>query len=559
MFDSTRLYRDSVLRHYSGADIVDLDTIRLASSGGGLYTSSNGITLTSSNFKLGGVLTENTSIGAGGYTFSLNNKVYNNTSQRWNEYTDTVNILVNSSKFLHNFHVPSVSSALGTYPNFFAGYKAGNSLAGKGYANTGIGTSSMESMNSDSSAASSNTAVGYQTLKPMVYGLRNVAIGTGAMSGCSAGTFGAPVTANVAVGHHAYRQGIGNYNIAIGASALEDMTTSLTDIIGIGQNALKVNTASFNIGIGYQAGAATTSGGKNTYIGWGSAQSSTTPTENTFVGYLTGGNAVGTSGYNTVVGSEAGKSMIGANTNCFFGRRAGGAITSGISNIYIGNNSGMNGTVDATTGSLNICIGNATSVSAVGASNELNIGNAIFGQNVGGTGTVFTTPRLCFGKRASTANSVLDMGISTLPIILPKSASTPTVGLETAMMYYNSNTNGIDFYSGTSTFVPISKIKPMSIVTSSSGVSANASVYKTTLNATSNAITQTIPTPSAAYGNWELVFQIIGASVNAVTFNIPSSSYVNGVTGATSFNAANGAEVKCSTDVTGSVWIITNK
>lgn len=559
MFDSTRLYRDSVLRHYSGADIVDLDTIRLTSSGGGSYTSSNGITLTSSNFKLGGNLTENTSIGSGGYTFSLNNKVYNNTSQRWNEYTDTVNVTLNAYKFLHTTSLAGGGHL--TNSNLFLGRGAGQSVAStdSAAACTGIGTEALNSLNSATNAAgSSNTAVGYRALKLMRYGVRNTVVGTVAMGDCAVGTLARPLTANIAIGHHAYRQGASDYNIAIGASAMENANDDFTDIIAIGQYAMQEDSASFNIGIGYQAGKLTKNGGKNVFLGWNSGALGVASEKNFYGGYYSGYNILGV-GANVAIGSGAMQGGSGAtgNTDVAIGQNAFNAVTTGSRNVFIGNNSGANGTVNVTTGSDNIVIGNATSISAVGANNELNLGNALFGQNFGGTATTFIVPRLTFGKRSTTANATIDMGLSALPIILPKSASTPTVGLETAMTYYNTNTDCIEFYSGVGGFTPIVKVTPTSVVTSNTGIAVNANVYKTVLNATSNTITQTIPAASSSYKNHELVFLVINSSVNATTFSIPSSSYVNGVTGATSFVAANGAEVKCSCD--GSVWYITNK
>ena len=512
-----------------------------SSGGGGSYTASNGIGISGSVIKLGGNLTENTFVGSGNYNLSFNNKTYNNTSQRSNLFSDTIIFTLYGSKYFHHTHVPSVSSVSGTYPNLFLGFKAGNTLAGKGYANTAIGTSSMESMNSDSSAASSNTAIGYQTLKPMVYGLRNVVIGTGAMSGCATGTFGAPITANTAIGHHAYRQGVGNYNIAIGASALEDMTTNVTDIIGIGQNALKVNTASFNIGIGYQAGAATTSGGKNTYIGWGCGQLNTTPTENTHLGYLAGGSGIGTSGYNTYIGSRAGAGTTGGNTNVAVGRESLGSLTTGVGNVAIGNNAAQTG-----NWSNSIIIGRTINVTA---SYELNIGGALYGASI-----YSTTPRFALGKVAGT-NSTFDMGGCTLPIILPKTGTTPSVGLESAMLYYNTNTNNIDFYDGSS-WNAIQKEQPITTTTSASGISwASSTTPQIVLDASLNAITQTIPSHSSVYKGWVVRFKIIFASVNAVTFSVQSAAVVNGVSGATSFSPANGKVVEVTND--GTQFIIT--
>lgn len=57
-----------------GTDQTSLQTVlnNLNSSGGGSYTSNNGLTLTGSNFQLGGTLVQNTTITAGSNAFQLN-------------------------------------------------------------------------------------------------------------------------------------------------------------------------------------------------------------------------------------------------------------------------------------------------------------------------------------------------------------------------------------------------------------------------------------------------------------------------------------------------------
>lgn len=530
--------------------------------GGGSYTSSNGITLSGSDFKLGGLQTENTSIGGGNYDLSFNNKVFNSTSRRFNLYSDTISFTLSGFRFLHTTSLPGGGHLANN--NLFIGWKAGNSTLAtdSSIAITAIGTEALYSLQSPTNAAgSSNTALGYKTARNMRYGVRNVVLGAVAMGDCAVGTLGAPLTGNIAIGHHAYRQGASNYAIAIGASAMEHANDNFTDIIGIGQYAMMEDSASFNIGIGFCAGMNTKGGGKNVFLGWNSGASGISSEKNFYGGYYSGFNILGV-GDNVAIGAGAmqGGSGATANTTVAIGNNAFSAATSGSRNIFIGNNAGSNGIVNATTGNDNIVIGNTASISAPGANNELNIGNALFGQNFGGTSTVFKIPTLRFGARSTTANSVLDMGLSTLPIILPKSSSRPSVGLETAMMYYNTTSDIVEVNSGTGGSVPIVKEHPISSATSATGF--NMTTYSThqdkvvmILDATSNAITQTIPSASSSYTNTKIEFLITNDGVNAVSFSVPVGTVYNSIVGSTSFTAVD--VVTCYCD--GSKWIITNK
>lgn len=520
-----------------------------AGGGGGSYTASNGIGISGSVIKLGGVLTQATSVGGGNYDFSFNNKVYNNTSQRINIYTDTISFTLNGSRFLHT---TSNGGGGWNYGNMWMGFGAGQTFGASstGYANTGFGRYVMRYLDGTSATAASNAAFGNGSMESMTVGMLNTSVGVASMG------LVLNSTGIVAVGHHAGLKATGSNNsVFVGRSAGDSCTA--IEIVAVGHYALAKNSGLYNTSIGTYSGYESTIGTKNTHVGWSAGRNNTTPTENTLVGYLAGGVGVGTSGYNTCIGTESGRNITSGNTNTLIGRLTGYNINSGVGNVMIGNNAGANGIVNITTGSNNICIGNNTSISAVGASNELNIGNSIFGQNMTPSSTSFTTPRLSFGKRATTANSTLDMGLCSLPIILPKTGTKPSVGLETAMLYYNTNTNNIDYYDGNS-WSPIQKEQPTTTVTSAGGTSwGSDTTPQVILNATSNSITQTIPAHNADYKNWVVQFSIINAASNTVTFNIPSSAYLNGVSGSTSFNAANGNVVTVTND--GTQWIITNK
>ena len=508
--------------------------INTGSGGGGSYTSSNGITLSGSDFKLGGLLTENTSIGGGTYTLSLNNKTYNNTSQRINLYSDTVSFNLNGSRFLHT---TSNGGGGWTYGNMFLGYQCGQAFGNSstGYANTGFGRMVLKSLDGTNSTAASNAAFGNGSMENMTVGTLNTAAGVASMGSALSGT------GIVAVGHHAGLKSTGaNNSVFIGRSSGDSCTA--IESVGVGHYTLAKNSGLYNTSIGTYSGYESTTGTKNTHLGWSAGKNNTIPTENTLIGYLAGGTGVGTSGYNTYIGSRAGASTTGGNTNVAVGRESLFALTTGLGNVAIGNNAAQTG-----NWSNSIIIGRTINVTA---NNELNLGGALYGANI-----YSTTPRFAFGKVAGT-NSTLDMGGCTLPVILPKSSSIPSVGLETAMIYYNQNTNNIDLYDGS--WGAIQRKQPFTVVTAAGGVTWNSTITpQVELDATTNAIIQTIPAHSTSYTGWVVEFTIVGAASNAVTFNIPSTAMLNGVTGTTTFTPSNGNVVRVRND--GSRWVITNK
>jgi hypothetical protein len=188
----------------------------------------------------------------------------------------------------------------------------------------------------------------------------NVAFGTDAMF---ANTTGAE---NTAVGYRTLRNNsAGSYNVALGIQAMQDSTASST--MAIGRLTLQIATGNENVGVGSLVLYSTTSGYGNIGIGTGSAFYNTT-------------------GYN----------------NTCIGTRAGQNLTTGHSNIFIG----------------------ANNYGTAGATQQLNIGNILFGSlasgNIGiGTstlthklnvsGTIYSTAGI------TTSGSVVSGG----PIIFP--------------------------------------------------------------------------------------------------------------------------------------------
>lgn len=154
------------------------------------------------------------------------------------------------------------------------GYRALN-VNGDGVQNSAFGTSALLSNNGDN-----NTAVGYIALGGNTTGNQNTAVGAFALrnSTTSSGntavgynTLTADTTgsANTAIGSGALSTNTtGSNNIAIGLGALNGSTTSGGHIaIGNGALGASANVSSTNVGIGYLAFSALSSGTNNVAIG----------------------------------------------------------------------------------------------------------------------------------------------------------------------------------------------------------------------------------------------------------------------------------------------------
>lgn len=176
--------------------------------------------------------------------------------------------------------------------------------------------------------------------------------------------------------------------------------------------------------LGHKAGAANNGGLQNTFIGSFSGELNTTGYYNTFLGWGAG-NKNTTSGNNTMVGTWAGWSMTSGEGNTFVGKSASWGFESGSHNIFMGRDVahnatnadenviigvragyGSNGATGSTmlgyragysatgdyntligyragdnitTGADNIIIGHDIDAPSATASNQLNIGNLIYG------------------------------------------------------------------------------------------------------------------------------------------------------------------------------------
>lgn len=189
--------------------------------------------------------------------------------------------------------------------------------------------------------------------------INGLTVGKGPVSGTTNTAFGVSTLA---------ANSSGSNNTAIGYQALLSMLAANNNT-AVGTSALQTNTGGANTAIGSSALISNTTGNFNTVSGVAALNYNKTGSSNIAIGYQSGYGASNASNIsnNVIVGYNAGLSVLtGANNNVFIGYAAAANVTTGAKNIVIGHN------IDAPSAT---------------TSNQLNIGNIIFGTGVSGTGT----------------------------------------------------------------------------------------------------------------------------------------------------------------------------
>lgn len=214
-------------------------------------------------------------------------------------------------------------------------YPTGGATGANIFLGNNAGNTTMTS--SAAYMASNNIGIGAGTLSSLTTGYQNIAIGSGALGGFTSGGFG----------------------------------------FALGNNAFQFMTGQSSTAVGHQAGRYLVAGGGS---GYGC----------TLVGSTAGlgVSTVSNYAYVTAVGFGAGLALTSGTGNTLVGDYAGGNITSGQYNIILGVSTLQASAATTTTGSNNIIIGKDADVSSASASNELNIGDTIYGSGMYGTGSI---------------------------------------------------------------------------------------------------------------------------------------------------------------------------
>lgn len=251
----------------------------------------------------------------------------------------------------------------------------------------------------------------------------NISFGDNALSNIASGT------GNVGIGANTLTRTIaGNNNTALGNNALNLNSTSYNT--GIGSNALGgVGTGDANTAVGNSSSTSLKTGRMNTTVGHNSLFSATTASANTAIGSYAGYNILsGTN--NTAIGYDALSSNIKGNTNTALGNRALFKLKTTWDNLSdnntaVGNNSGM----DLISGNNNIFLGADTRPANVSGSNQLNIGNSIYGVDLNKEGGV--TARVGINVPIPHNSAVLELSSTNKGFLPPRIALKSTTDYAT--------------------------------------------------------------------------------------------------------------------------------
>lgn len=250
----------------------------------------------------------------------------------------------------------NIAMGLTNLSDWFFG-NAGN-LTATGSRNTAVGRG-QKSLTS----GNDNTTVGDGAGISLTSGYRNTAIGS------SSQAYITNANSNTSVGWNSmYSNRDGSLNTALGANTLSALTNAVHNT-AVGANSQNVNLSGrYNTSIGGDSMIANLASDENVAVGVDALMSTT-------------------NGYNTAVGTYALQDSISGTKNVALGRGAGGILKSGSTNIFIGQNFGSG----MTNGNGNIMIGNELGeLPSNNGTNQLNIGNMIFGTGVSAGTTVST-------------------------------------------------------------------------------------------------------------------------------------------------------------------------
>ncbi len=309
-----------------------------------------------------------------------------------------------------------IRGAIAAYSTYI-GYQSGNSSTGNyntvlgnralysNVSNTGntvLGTQALFSLAGTNN--NNNTIIGFNTAFSATTARQNAIIGATLLQsatsiintvaiGQSIMTSATSADAIVAIGSGAMQNvGVASGIVAIGTGAVQK-GTSIAGVIGIGSSAFSslTTSAGYNVGIGLSAGTKTTTGEYNIAIGSFALQENLTGGQSVAIGTNTLLRSVGS--FQVGIGTNALISNQGGANNVALGWSAGGNLSGNSiysNGVFLGYKAGDN----VNGGSKNIIIGADVDLPDGTLSNQLNIGNIIYGTSVDGTSNTISTGKI---------------------------------------------------------------------------------------------------------------------------------------------------------------------
>ncbi len=302
-----------------------------------------------------------------------------------------------------------------------------------------------------------------QPCTPAGTGIDNVCLGTSALGNNTTGF------QNTAIGKSALSNNTaGFYNVGLGDSALSANQTGNSNV-AIGSRALSVYTLSNGTAVGNEALVANTTGYANTAFG----------------AYTL--NNVTTGGFNTAFGTAALQGNITGEFNTALGIRAGTSVT--------GNN--------------NIIIGADADVFSAAGSNQLSIGNIIFGNGINGT--------------VASPNGLIGIG-----------TNNPTARLEIASGV--ADTSGLKFSSLTAAS-PTSTGQAIGVDASGNVVTVASPTSPITVQIGTSLFATGLPLPSGVGATNALDSNFFGQEAGELAINATRSNFFGPIAGFQATNA----------------------
>jgi hypothetical protein len=238
-----------------------------------------------------------------------------------------------------------------------------------------IGNNSNNAATGYNGALSSNICVGNNSLSLCVSGYNNVVLGNSSatqMTGGYNNTILGSICGNqINTGHDNIMVGYGTGSGVGGPPTITGYNNVFMNFSSLGA----MTSASNNIGIGLTSLNSLTTGGYNIGIGYGAGQNMTSVTSNICIGTNSGYNIFSVASQNVFIGLYAGYgSTVISSSNCVcIGLYSGYNLSTGNNNTFVGTTSTTGSTT--TTGSNVTTLGYNALPSAVGASNEITLGN----------------------------------------------------------------------------------------------------------------------------------------------------------------------------------------